>query len=117
MTFDRQSEPRIDAITQRVVHAAKEVLGERLDKVILFGSYARGDFDNESDVDLMILAHMCQKEVSGSQRDIRKKLPGIDLAYDIAVCIHVTGTETFSLYQDVLPFYKNIVNEGVLLYG
>ena len=34
---------------------AKEVYGDKLMEVILYGSCARGEFDNESDVDVMIL--------------------------------------------------------------
>ena len=39
--------PRINEITQKVLKAAKDTLGDKLDKVILFGSYARGDYDSE----------------------------------------------------------------------
>jgi len=52
MIQTRLSDPRINAVTQKVLHAAKETLGDKLDKVILFGSYARGDFDRDSDIDI-----------------------------------------------------------------
>jgi predicted nucleotidyltransferase len=32
----------------------KKLFGEHLSKVILYGSYARGDYKNNSDVDIMI---------------------------------------------------------------
>jgi len=83
--------------------------------VILYGSYARGDFDNESDIDIMIIAHVSQEEASERRRDIRRLLPGIDLEYNLAVCLHVTGSETFYRFQNALPFYQNVLNEGVLL--
>jgi len=38
----------LDEITAKVVQAARESLGDKLDKVILYGSYARGDYDDES---------------------------------------------------------------------
>ena len=31
------------------------LLGERLKKIILYGSYARGDYNSSSDIDIMIL--------------------------------------------------------------
>jgi predicted nucleotidyltransferase len=34
----------LDTITKKVCVSAREVLGDKLEKVVLFGSYARGDF-------------------------------------------------------------------------
>ena len=45
----------IDRAVTRYTEEAKKTYGEKLYKLILFGSCARGDFDNESDVDIMIL--------------------------------------------------------------
>ncbi|TGY96616.1 nucleotidyltransferase domain-containing protein [Petralouisia muris] len=35
--------------------AIGKLLGSRLTRVILYGSYARGDFNQDSDMDIMIL--------------------------------------------------------------
>lgn len=40
---------------QQVKEGAVAVLGARLREIRLFGSYARGDWDEESDVDVLIL--------------------------------------------------------------
>jgi len=50
------SKAALDTITGRVCAAAKEVLGDKLEKVLLFGSYARGDYDEYSDIDIFVLA-------------------------------------------------------------
>ena len=39
----------LNEVTSRVCAAAKEVLGGKLEKVVLFGSYARGDYREWSD--------------------------------------------------------------------
>ena len=41
MNNSQLADPRINAIAQKVFNATKDILGERLEKVILFGSYAR----------------------------------------------------------------------------
>jgi len=48
---------------------------------------------------------------------IRKMLPGIDLKYDMLISLHVTGLEKFEQYAEVLPYYKNVLAEGVRLVG
>ena len=111
------SDPRIAAVTQKVVAAAKESLGDKLDKVILFGSYARGDYDEESDIDFLIIAHVSQEEAGTERCKIRDKIPYLDLDNDIVVSMHVTGSEIFYRYIDTLPFYMNAVKEGVQLIG
>ena len=107
--------PRINELSRRVLRAAQDTFGDKLDKVMLYGSYARGDFDEESDVDFFILADVPQEEASARRREIRDRLPGIDLEYDVAVSLHVTGSSVYYQYIDTLPFYINVSNEGVLL--
>lgn len=107
----------VNSVIQEVVQASKDTLGDKLDKVILFGSYARGDFSNESDIDFLIVAHVSQEEASVQRGNIRSKIPYIDLDYDIVVSLNVTGREIFNKYADILPMYKNVVAEGVLLYA
>ena len=49
-------------ITDRITAASQEIFGDKLNKVILYGSYARGDSDNESDIDIMILVNLSKEE-------------------------------------------------------
>lgn len=42
-------------IAHEVVEKIKPIFEDRLKKVILFGSYARGDYDGESDIDIMVM--------------------------------------------------------------
>lgn len=41
----------------------KRVLGNDLDKVIVYGSYARGDYDEHSDIDIMVLASCPEEDI------------------------------------------------------
>lgn len=50
------TENRLSAVMADVVKKAKSLFGDRLGSVILYGSYARGDYDEESDIDVMITA-------------------------------------------------------------
>jgi len=70
----RLNDSRISAVTQKVINAAKDTLVERLKKVILFGSYARGDFYNESDVDIFVFADVPYEETNRWSNSIRQSL-------------------------------------------
>ena len=45
-------------LIQQYVIEIKKIYGLHLRKVILYGSYARGDFQSDSDVDIIILLDM-----------------------------------------------------------
>ena len=43
------TQSQLNEILQKISLKSKEIFGSSLDSVILFGSYARGDYDEESD--------------------------------------------------------------------
>ena len=101
-------------ILSKIADTAKEVFGEKLESVILYGSYARGDYTPESDVDVMILVKAIAPE------DLRKyKQPIIQveselgLRYGLVISATLKDIETFNKYLDVLPFYQNVMKEGI----
>ena len=107
------TDPRVIAISQRILQAAKDTFKDKLDKVYLFGSYARGDYDSESDIDFLIIADTSNEEACAKHMEVRNKMPGIDLEFDLLVSCSVTSSELFNHYIDALPFYSNVVKEGV----
>jgi len=106
---------KIQAVTQKVCQAAKNSLGDKLYKVILYGSYARGDYNEDSDIDIIILADVPQESVYGESMKISRLLSGIDLEYDVLISFHVTSLEIFNEFFEVEPFYINIMKEGLVL--
>jgi len=109
------SQSILNEITNRVVQAAKTSLGDKLDKVILYGSYARGDHNDESDIDIMVLADI-QLEDRGCERvKIRKLLNCIELELEIVLSLNVTDCKTFNKFLQVEPFYQNVIKDGVIL--
>ena len=75
--MNRESD--VKNITHSVALSAKEIFGESLISVILYGSYARGDYDIESDVDIMLLVDLPK----AGQQDYRKKI--IELSSNLSL--------------------------------
>ena len=107
----------LDEITGRVCAAAKEVLGDKLEKVLLYGSYARGDYDEYSDVDIFILADIPQEDCCGTGLTIGSFTSDLDLEHNILICPHVTSSAIFNKYSQTLPYFMNVIKDGVELYA
>ncbi len=45
----------LDAVNRDVTEMMKQLYGDRLESIVLFGSYARGDFHEDSDVDYLVV--------------------------------------------------------------
>ena len=81
-------------------------------EVVLFGSKARGDDDEESDIDLLILT---SQPVSWNERKaINNALFEIQMKYDIIISALITTvTEWNEGPFSVLPIHGEISNHGV----
>ena len=105
----------INTIAENVCASAREVLGDKLIKVILFGSYARGNNDNESDIDFFVLADIELSDIRKIRSAIGKLISHLELEYDVVISIHVMSSSNFFEYRNVMPFYMNVEKEGIEL--
>ena len=92
--------------------ALSNVFGEKLDEVWLFGSYARGDFDAESDVDIMALVDLPKEQLATYRRKVSDLSSDLDLKYDVLLSIKLQDKETFLRFSNTLPFFQNVMKEG-----
>ena len=109
------SQATLNQISNRVVQAARESLGNKLDKVILYGSHARGDNNEESDIDIMVLADIPLIDRGREREKIRSLLNYIDLDLDVVLSLNVTDCDTFNKFLPVEPFYQRVLSDGVVL--
>ncbi|VVB88750.1 Nucleotidyltransferase domain protein [uncultured archaeon] len=98
---------------QEFLKIAKQNHGAKVEKIILFGSYARGEATEESDIDILVIT-------SGNRFEMQKNLSGI--AVDILlktgeyISAKAVSTEEYSFMEKIKTgFYQNIVKEGVVI--
>lgn len=111
------SEKELQTVTQSVIQASKELFADKINRIILYGSYARGDFNMESDVDILIILNGSQENVGLYRKEVNKIASRISLANDIEVSLLLIDQQSFEERIDVLPFYQNVMREGIALYG
>ena len=84
-------------------------------KVILYGSYARGDYNKKSDVDIMILTDLSFEEIEEYRDKISDAAFEIELKTGIILSPVVKNIEKYNVRRKFVPFYKNVEKEGVVL--
>ena len=91
----------------------RKLLGSSLSKVILYGSYARGDNHDFSDVDLMILVKMSDSEIKRIENDVYDIAFEIEIETGIDISPIIKNEAQYEYWVDTLPFYRSVRDEGV----
>ena len=81
--------------------------------IILYGSYARGDFNEDSDIDILVLIDK-DKVTMEDRKRISSSLYKIELDAGIIISPFVSTKQGWATHK-VTPFYENVNNEGIRL--
>ena len=98
--------PEVNEMVRRIV------AGFAPERIILFGSHARGTAGADSDVDLLVVT---RSDLTGREQvvEIRKALADLPIAKDIVV----VSSQYFERYRDVVgTVVWPAVREGEILY-
>lgn len=102
-------------IIQDFAKNVRELLGDSLDSVIVYGSYARGDYSELSDVDVMILVSLTENQIKEIFNRISDFAFEYLMEYGIDISPVIINMDHFNYWADNLPYYRNVRDEGVRL--
>jgi predicted nucleotidyltransferase len=103
---------QIRAVLEEVKERLIKIYGRKLKGIILYGSYARGDFEDSSDIDIIILLEDMNEPIIERERyfDVIYEL---DLKYDTVISIVPFKEEDFKKRR--LPIILNAKREGIFI--
>ena len=91
----------------------KEVFGDKLTDCYLYGSYARGDYNEESDIDIMMVIDLGYEELNKLRYRISHICSDLSLKYEITISVKLQPKAILERYKDVVPYYQNVLREGI----
>jgi len=99
----------------RIIEALKPINPE---KIILFGSYAYGNPDNESDIDLLVIKNIKKDKVRDCRIEIKKRLwqkfKDQYISFDVLVDSEERIYERIKIGDS---FYEEIYTKGEVIYA
>lgn len=107
----------INILLGQYVEEIRKIYGKKLKSVILYGSYARGDFKPDSDIDIMILVDSTEMEIEELGKQLSWCTYDFNEEHDTDIKPIAKSDTHFRKWLGVYPFYTNVQREGVQLYG
>jgi predicted nucleotidyltransferase len=104
-------------LMEAYVHEIRKIYGTHLRKIILYGSYARGDYREDSDIDIMILLDISDLEIKEYFEQLVDVTFDFNMDHDRDIKPIAKSEAHFQKWIINYPFYANINKEGVVLYG
>ncbi|MFP4019458.1 MAG: nucleotidyltransferase domain-containing protein [Bacteroidales bacterium] len=88
------------------------------EKVILFGSYATGNPSSESDVDVLIIKNIQDKDKRNEKIRLKHLIREFVLKYGVSIDIHIDTPQNIQKRIEMGDyFYKEILEKGKVLYA
>ena len=107
--------PNLEFICGRVVESYRKVYGNNIQKIYLYGSYARGDFNEDSDIDFAAVVNGEREDLQEKRKYVLAETVRMDLEFDVLTSPKVIPAADFEKYGEELPYYRNIKKEGKIL--
>jgi uncharacterized protein len=105
------------AVLMDIKAETAKLFGKKLKQLVLFGSYTRDAADTESDIDIMILVEDTEESLREYKYVVVDIMGELSLKHDRLISLTEVPYHRYTRYLKVLPFYKNVNDEGIEIYG
>lgn len=100
----------LESLLERLAHGLRDLYGERYEGLVLFGSRARGDADEDSDVDLLLLL---RGSVDPVQEILRIEPVDWPLSLESGYVLSVLPVSAVRFQTATEPYLRNARKEGI----
>lgn len=115
MKNEKLNSAKLNSLLPGIEKRIKEFFGEKVVKIILYGSYSRGDYNKESDIDILVIVDDENLEL------YRKKRIELTNYYldkeNVLLSIIIENLGIAERYKNHSPFLINVLKEGKAFYG
>lgn len=99
---------------EELIWGLKDIFRNNITMIILYGSAARGNATEESDIDIAIVVRSQMDDAT--KRRFLSWAADMDIRYERVFSIVDIEESNMKKWEDVLPFYRNVKKEGIVLW-
>lgn len=103
----------LNIILQQMSKIYKSVYGDSIVRILLYGSYARGNFESNSDIDIVAIVEGERAVLQEQLKKVWDVSSDLEIEYGTILSPTVIPHDEFEKYKNDLPYYGNILREGV----
>ena len=103
----------MNTILEMIV-SLKDIYKNLISEIILYGSYARNEETDESDIDIAIILY--EKPSMEINDKMINCVSSYELRCDKVLSVIDIDYKKYNEWKNILPFYKNINKEGIVLW-
>ena len=107
---------KIRPIMDEYIQKLKTIYKDALQSVILYGSYARGDEAESSDIDVLILVNIDEQSLRAKNEALVCMTYDFNMEHGTDIEPIAESVKTYHYWLGAHPFYQNVRREGVVLY-
>ena len=107
----------MQGLMQQYVSEIQAIYGSHLPQIILYGSYARGDYNSDSDIDVMILLDLNDMDIKKYRHQLSDMTFDFNMEHDIDIKPIAKSEEHYKKWVKNYPFYSNVDRDGAMLYA
>jgi predicted nucleotidyltransferase len=111
-TLPHHLPPNVRAALEEAKARLEALYGDRLDRVVLYGSYARGDAREDSDVDLLVVLRGDYEPYAEIKRTAALRL---DLSLRHGVDVSMQPYSAAEVADLANPFMHHVAEDGLAL--
>ena len=100
---------KIRPLLEEFKRALKEIYGPRFKSLIVYGSYARGEADDGSDLDLLVILDRADDPVAEREK-LSDVILELSLKYDLVVSVLIASEGSL---ERPSPLFLNLKREGI----
>jgi predicted nucleotidyltransferase len=100
-------------IVKTLYRSFKDIFRDNLEEVIIFGSCARNEQEEGSDIDVMVLVSVGRDNLKAFNKRVVQMTSDFSLRHDVLISSIVQNKDFFYEWVEDLPFYRNVNAEGV----
>ena len=104
---------KYSAMLQKLIPGLVSIFNESINSIILYVSVAKGTETSESDVDIAVIVGDFSEKMHDDMIDF---IVDLELEYNMVLSVFLIEDDKFRKWADVMPFYRNVKEEGIQLW-